>query len=150
MYCRSSFPRSWKRAPLLFIPIVMIAGFLLIDFLSQVALAQTKVPLEAQSGIIEKSLSQSPPKFEPLPEPEAPKITKESRPTPKDRVAGPTFFIKKIKLTGNTMISDKRLMPLVDLGEGKSVNMSILNAIAKEDDEDKEGKSDESSNEQSS
>ena len=132
MYCRSSFLRSWKRAPLLFIPIVMIAGFLLIDFLSQVALAQTQVPLEAQSGIIEKSLSQSPPKFEPLPEPEAPKITKESRPTPKDPAAGPTFFIKKIKLTGNTMISDKRLMPLVDLGEGKDVNMSILNAIAKE------------------
>ena len=88
--------------------------------LSQVALAQTKVPLEAQTDIIEKSLSQSPPKFEPPPEPEAPKITKESRPVPKDRVAGPTFFIKKIKLTGNTMISDKRLMPLVDLGEGKS------------------------------
>jgi len=121
----------WKRDLSLLIAVLLMAG-LMSHSLSQLALAQTKVPLEGQSGIIEKSLSQSPPKFEPPPEPEAPKITKESRPVPKDPVAGPTFFVKKIKLTGNTMISDERLMPLVDLGEGKDANMGILNAIAKE------------------
>jgi hypothetical protein len=42
------------------IAVVMIPGFLLIHFSSEVALAQT-VPLEDQSGTLEKSLSQTPP-----------------------------------------------------------------------------------------
>jgi hemolysin activation/secretion protein len=46
--------------------------------------------------------------------------------------AGPTFFIKKIKLTGNTVVGDERLLAMVDVGEGKEVTMNILNAIADE------------------
>ena len=108
---------DWKRVSSLLILVLPMAG-LMSHSLSQVALAQTKVPLEGQSGIIEKSLRQSRP-FKPVPEPEAPQITIESSRTLKDPKAGPVFFVKKIKLTGNTVISDELLMPLVDLGDGK-------------------------------
>ena len=114
---------------LAFIVILMMASFMIHAF-ARLALAQ--VPLEGQSEVIEKSLRQSLPKELP-PKPKAPKIINKSKPSPsKAPVTGPTFFIKKIKLTGNTVISDERLMPLVDLGEGKDVNLSILNAIANE------------------
>ena len=94
------------------------------------ALAQ--VPLEGQSGVIEKSLRQSLPQELP-PEPKTPKITNKNKPLPRKAPASATtFFIKKIKLTGNTVISNERLMPLIDLQEGKDVNMSILNTIADE------------------
>ncbi len=103
-------------------------GQLLAFIFTRLALAQ--VPLEGQSEVIEKSLRQSLPKELP-PKPKAPEITNKSKPLPgKAPAAGPNFFIKKIKLTGNTVISDERLMPLVDLGEGKDVNLNILNAIA--------------------
>ena len=114
---------------LAFIVILMMASFMIHAF-ARLALAQ--VPLEGQSEVIEKSLRQSLPKELP-PKPKAPKITNKSKPpSSKAPVTGPTFFIKKIKLSGNTVISDERLMPLVDLGEGKDVNLSILNAIANE------------------
>ncbi len=112
---------------LAFIMILMMASFMIHAF-TRLALAQ--VPLEGQSEVIEKSLRQSLPKELP-PKPKAPEITNKSKPSPgKAPVAGPNFFIKEIKLTGNTVISDERLMPLVDLGEGKDVNLNILNAIA--------------------
>jgi len=114
---------------LAFIVILMMASFVIHAF-ARLALAQ--VPLEGQSEVIEKSLRQSLPKALP-PKPKAPEITNKNKPLIRKPPAGdPTFFIKKIKLTGNTVISDERLMPLVDLGEGKDVNLSILNAIANE------------------
>ena len=117
--------RSWLAS----ISIFVMVSFTINAF-TPFALAQ--VPLEGQSEVIEKSLRQSLPKELP-PKPKAPKIINKSKPSPKKApVTGPTFFIKKIKLTGNTVISDERLMPLVDLGEGKDVNLSILNAIANE------------------
>jgi hemolysin activation/secretion protein len=94
------------------------------------ALAQ--VPLEGQSEVLEKSLRQSLPQELP-PEPKAPQITNNNKPLPKKiPVADPTFFIKKIKLVGNSVISSDSLIKLIDLGEGKEVTMSLLNAIADE------------------
>jgi hemolysin activation/secretion protein len=94
--------------------------------------AWEEVPLEGQSEVIEKSLRQSLPKELP-PKPKAPEITNENKPLIRKPPAGaPIFFIKKIKLTGNTVISDERLMPLVDLGEGKKVSLGMLNAMANE------------------
>ena len=114
---------------LAFIVILMMASFMIHAF-ARLALAQ--VPLEGQSEVIEKSLRQSLPKKLP-PKPKAPKIINKSKPSPgKAPVNGTTFFIKKIKLTGNTVISDERLMPLVDLGEGKKVSLGMLNAMANE------------------
>jgi len=107
----------------------MMVSFLVHAF-ARLALAQ--VPLEGQSEVIEKSLRQSLPKELP-PKPKPPKITNKGKPAPSRAPAdGPTFFIKKIKLTGNTVIGDERLMPLVDLGEGKEVSLSMLNAMADE------------------
>ncbi len=127
--CRISFFGVRRWTLLAFISIFVMASFMVHAF-TPYALAQ--VPLEAQSEVIEKSLRQSLPQELP-PEPKAPKITNKNKPLPrKAPVSDATFFIKKIKLTGNTVISNERLMPLIDLKEGKDVNMSILNAIADE------------------
>jgi len=127
--CGISLFRDWQGQLLAFIVFLMMASFMIHAF-TRLALAQ--VPLEGQSEVIEKSLRQSLPKELP-PKPKAPEITNKNKPLIRKPSAGdPTFFIKKIKLTGNTVISDERLMPLVDLGEGKDVNLSILNAIANE------------------
>ena len=127
--CGISLFRDRQGQLLAFIVILMMASFMIHAF-TRLALAQ--VPLEGQSEVIEKSLRQSLPKELP-PKPKAPEITNKNKPLIRKPPAGdPTFFIKKIKLTGNTVISDERLMPLVDLGEGKDVNLSILNAIANE------------------
>ena len=125
--CGISLFRDRQGQLLAFIVILMMASFMIHAF-TRLALAQ--VPLEGQSEVIEKSLRQSLPKELP-PKPKAPEITNKNKPLIRKPPAGdPTFFIKKIKLTGNTVISDERLMPLVNLGEGKDVNLSILNAIA--------------------
>ena len=127
--CGISLFRDRQGQLLAFIVILMMASFMIHAF-TRLALAQ--VPLEGQSDVLEKSLRQSLPQELP-PEPKAPEITNKNKPLIRKPPAGdPTFFIKKIKLTGNTVISDERLMPLVDLGEGKDVSLSILNAIANE------------------
>jgi len=128
--CGISFFRDRQGQLLAFIVILMMASLMIHASFTRLALAQ--VPLEGQSEVIEKSLRQSLPQELP-PEPKAPEITNKNKPLTRKPPAGdPTFFIKKIKLTGNTVISDERLMPLVDLGEGKDVSLSILNAIANE------------------
>jgi len=127
--CGISFFGVRRWTLLAFISIFVMAS-VMFHALTPIALAQ--VPLEGQSEIIEKSLRQSLPKELP-PKPKTPKITNENKPLPRKTPASAAkFFIKKIKLTGNTVISNKRLMPLIDLEEGKDVNMSMLNAIADE------------------
>jgi hemolysin activation/secretion protein len=109
---------------------IFVMASVMIHAFTPFALAQ--VPLEGQSEVIEKSLRQSLPQALP-PEPKTPKITNKNKPLPrKDPISVAKFFIKKIKLIGNTVISNERLMPLIDLQEGKDVNMSILNTIADE------------------
>ena len=127
--CGISFFGVRRWTLLAFISIFVMAS-VMFHALTPIALAQ--VPLEGQSEIIEKSLRQSLPKELP-PEPKTPKITNKNKPLPRKAPASAAkFFIKKIKLTGNTVISNERLMPLIDLEEGKDVNMSMLNAIADE------------------
>ena len=95
----------------------------------EVVLAQTNIPLEGQSGIIEKSLEQSRP-FKPIPDPKMYLESSKERKARKDPKAGPVIFVKKIKLTGNTVFADEILMPLVDLGEGKEVTLGTLTILA--------------------
>jgi len=95
----------------------------------RVALGQTKVPLEGQSGVIEKSLEQSRP-FKPVPEPKRSIENRKARKIEKDSKSGPLIFVKKIKLTGNTVFSDEILLPIFDLGEGKDVTLSTLTIFA--------------------
>ena len=128
MYFMLWLQKRWQRMLFALIAVVMMASFPLIHFSAEVVLAQT-IPLEGQSGVIEKSLPQGPPTFAPPPETEAPKITnggpKHDRESLKESGVSPKFFVKKIKLTGNTVISDEILMPIVDLGEGKDVDLTI-------------------------
>ena len=113
-----------------FLAFILLLASFMVHASTPFAFAQ--VPLEGQSEVVEKSLRQSQPKELPA-ESQEPNITNKSKPEPSKAPEGaPTFFIKKIKLTGNTVISNERLMPLIDLGEGKDVNMSMLNAIADE------------------
>jgi len=126
------FPKSsffWDLLRLLFLPIAILVMVNLTIYVPFTRLASAQVPLEAQSENIEKSLRQSLPKEFPS-DSKAPKIKNKTGPTGKALAAGPTFFLKKIKLIGNSVISDERLMSLVDLGEGQDVNLSMLNAMA--------------------
>ena len=68
--------KRWQQMLFPLVTVLMTVGF--IHFSSEVALAQT-VPVEAQSGTIEKSMPQFPPTFAPPPEIEAPKITNGGR-----------------------------------------------------------------------
>jgi hemolysin activation/secretion protein len=114
----------------LFIAIVVMANLTIYASFAHVTFAQ--VPLEGQSEVIEKSLRQSFPQEFPS-EPKAPKVTNKTGPTRNANArASYNFFLKKIKITGNSVISDKRLMSLVDLGEGRDFNLSMLNDMADE------------------
>jgi len=109
------------------VAIAVLANLIILASLTRVAFAQ--VPLEAQTETLENSLRKSLPQEFPT-EPKAPEIIDKTRPTRKAPAAAPTFFLKKIKLRGNSVLSDERLMPLVDLGEGKDVNLKMLNDMA--------------------
>ena len=111
--------------PLIF---VLIAASLMIH--AQVLIVQAQVPLEGQSDAIEKSMRQSLPKEFP-PESRSPKIIDKNKPlTHKAPANAPTFFIKTIKLSGNTVISDERLYAVIDLGEGKDEKMKIALSLS--------------------
>ena len=94
--------------------------------------AQTVIPPVGEAGIIEKLLRQSRPEFHPPPEDTPPQIIIEDSRTVKDPGAGPSFFVKKIVVEGNTLISDETLAPLVDVGEGMDVTLGILALMATE------------------
>ena len=82
--------------------------------------------------MIEKSLRQSRPVYKPPPEQEPPKITiKDSRKL-KDPGAGPSFFVKRIEIEGNTLIDDEILLPIVDIGEGMEATLGVLSLMANE------------------
>ena len=50
----------------------------------------------------------------------------------KDPGAGSTFFVRLIKVQGNTVFSDGTLAPIVDVGEGLSMTLGILNLYSQE------------------
>ena len=127
--CFPKLSYFWDLLRLLFLLIAILVMVNLTIYVPFPRLASAQVPLEAQSENIEKSLRQSLPKEFPS-DSKAPKIKNKTGPTGKAFAAGPTFFLKKIKLIGNSVISDERLMSLVDLGEGQDVNLSMLNAMA--------------------
>ena len=104
-----------------------MANLIILTSLTRVAFAE--VPLEAQTETLGNSLRKSLPQEFPS-EPKAPEVIDKTRPTRKAPAAAPTFFLKKIKLRGNSVLSDEQLMPLIDLGEGKDINLNMLNDMA--------------------
>jgi hemolysin activation/secretion protein len=117
----------------LFLTIAIVVLLNLTILASIARLASAQVPLEAQSETLENSIRKSLPQ-EFLPDPKVPKITNKTRPTGKTPEKGNTFFLKKIKLTGNSVISNEKLMPLIDLyiGDGRFFTLNILNNLADE------------------
>ncbi|MBT3511203.1 MAG: ShlB/FhaC/HecB family hemolysin secretion/activation protein [Nitrospina sp.] len=87
---------------------------------------------QTDAGIIEKSLRQSRPEYAPPPEEVVPDIEIEDSRELIDAGAGPTFFVREIKVTGNTLISTEKLAPLLDVGEGDNMTLGILTLYANE------------------
>ncbi len=102
-------------------------------FISPMIATAQVLPPAGQSGIIEKSLRDSQPQFQPPPEEEVPQIQIQDSRQVKDAGAGIGIVIRKIVTEGNTLIDDETLAPLVDVGEeGLEVTLGILALIANE------------------
>jgi hemolysin activation/secretion protein len=92
---------------------------------------QAQVPPAGESGVSQKSLEQSRPEFRPLEE-ELPFLSIEDSRTVVDPGAGPKFIVKKFLVTGNTLIDDATLAPILEVGDGLEVTLGILHLIAQE------------------
>jgi hemolysin activation/secretion protein len=95
------------------------------------SLLQAQVPPAGESGVSQKALEQSQPEFHPLEEELSPLSVKDSR-TVVDPGAGPKFIVKKFEVTGNTLIDDATLAPILEVGGGLEVTLGILHLIAQE------------------
>lgn len=93
--------------------------------------AQVSVPPAGESGVGQKALEQSRPEFQPPKEELPPLSIKDSR-TVVDPGAGPRFIVKKIDVTGNTLVDDVTLAPILEVGDGLEVTLGILHLIAQE------------------
>jgi hemolysin activation/secretion protein len=87
---------------------------------------------QTESGVIERSLRQSRPDFGIPPEEVVPDIQIEDSRELVDAGAGPTFFVREIKVTGNALISTEDLAPLLDTGEGDNMTLGILTLYSNE------------------
>jgi hemolysin activation/secretion protein len=87
---------------------------------------------QTDPGIIEKGLRQSRPEFQPPPEVVVPDIEIEDSRELVDAGAGPTFFVREIKVIGNALVSTEELAPLLDIGEGQDMTLGILTLYANE------------------
>jgi hemolysin activation/secretion protein len=93
--------------------------------------AQVSVPPAGKSGVGQKALEQSRPEFQP-PEEELHPLSIEDSRSVVDPGAGPRFIVKKIEVTGNTLVDDATLAPLLEVGDGMEVTLGILHLIAQE------------------
>ncbi len=93
--------------------------------------AQVSVPPAGESGVGQKALEQSQPQLQP-PEEELPPLSIKDSRTVVDPGAGPKFIVKKIEVTGNTLIDDATLAPILEVGDGLEVTLGILHLIAQE------------------
>ncbi len=109
--------------------------FIVVSFLGNLmifpSLLQAQVPPAGESGVSQKALEQSQPEFHPPEEELSPLVVKDSR-TVVDPGAGPRFIVKEFKVTGNTLIDDATLAPILEVGDGLEVTLGILHLIAQE------------------
>jgi len=100
---------------------------------SNIQIAQLGSAPIGESGLSEKALRKSQPK--PLIPPAFSsadiKVIEDSR-NIIDPGDGPSFFVKKIELEGNTLFSNEILEPIVDVGEGIDATLGILALYAQE------------------
>jgi hemolysin activation/secretion protein len=95
------------------------------------SLLQAQVPPAGESGVSQKALEQSRPEYRALEE-ELPSLSIDDSRTVVDPGAGPKFIVKQFKVTGNTLIDDDILAPVLDTGDGMEVTLGILHLIAQE------------------
>ncbi|MGK0180255.1 MAG: hemolysin activation/secretion protein, partial [Nitrospinales bacterium] len=107
--------------------IALVLGCMAVLFSSVEGNCQSTDP-----GILEKQLRQSRPEFAPPPPEIVPDIKVEDSRELVDAGAGPTFFVREIKITGNTLISTEDLLPLLDVGEGENMTLGVLTLYANE------------------
>ena len=125
---KQTIPAKYEAACLLY---GKIGLFTFIWMFAALAEAQVVLPPAGESGIIEKSLRQSQPEFQP-PLEKIPEIVIEDSRAVKDPGAGPTFVVNRIELEGNTLFSEEDLAPFIDLGGSLRVTLGILNLMASE------------------
>jgi len=95
--------------------------------------AQTVIPEAGKAGVIQKSLERSRQVFQPPKEIKPPEIVIEDSRGLIDPGAGPSFLVKKVIVTGNTLVDDETIAPLVDVGEdGLEMTLGILSLMANE------------------
>lgn len=82
--------------------------------------------------MIEKSLRQSRPEFQPPAEDKAPEIIIQDSRTLEDPGAGPAFFVRRVLIEGNTLIDSETLGAVADVGEGMQMTLGILSLMANE------------------
>jgi hemolysin activation/secretion protein len=113
--------------------VFLVCAFMWSAFFTAPVKAQTQVPPSGESGLSEKALRQSQPKpLEGL-EARTPEIIviEDSRKL-EDPGAGPAFFVKGFEIEGNTVIDDKTLALLLDIGDGLEATLGILALTAQE------------------
>lgn len=120
--------RTTLKLCLLFIALSFVGNAVMFPSLLK---AQVSVPPAGESGVGQKALEQSRPEFQPPKEELPPLSIKDSR-TVVDPGAGPRFIVKKIEVTGNTLIDDATLAPILEVGDGLEVTLGILHLIAQE------------------
>ena len=125
---KQTIPAKYEAACLLY---GKVGLFTFIWMFAALAEAQVVLPPAGESGIIEKSLRQSQPEFQP-PLEKIPEIVIEDSRAVKDPGAGPTFVVNRIELEGNTLFSEEDLAPFIDLGDSLRVTLGILNLMASE------------------
>ena len=91
-----------------------------------------QIPSAGESGVIEKSIRDSRPRYKPPVQEKIPDITIEDNRKLKDGGAGPSFFVRKILIQGNTLIDDEDLASLVELNGGTEMTLGILGLYANE------------------
>ena len=93
--------------------------------------AQVSVPPAGESGVGQKALEHSRPEFQP-PKEELPPLSVKDSCTVVGPGAGPRFIVKKIAVTGNMLIDDATLVPILEVGNGLEGTLDILHLIAQE------------------
>jgi hemolysin activation/secretion protein len=112
----------------------LVSVSLLFVFLSSSVLAQV-VPPSGGAGQQERSLRQSRPTEKPveekIPEIQLPKDrVKPGQKVPPTMLRGPSIFVKRIEIDGNTIFDNSALAPLVEIEQGRDMSVGELNRLA--------------------
>lgn len=96
-----------------------------------IVMAQLVIPDAGKSGVSEKFLVPAP-SLKPPEKPKPPVIIIEDSRELEDAGGGPSFFVKRIEISGNTIFSTKDLAPFTDIGDGMEMTLGLLMLMAQE------------------